>query len=93
MADLLDQETADWLKGVFIKYVYEVPNLGVLHMLMDRLASDGIKYVPIRESKIDQLTCIGLKPYNKGRVAPYFKALKLLGTDAVTDKLVAPVSQ
>jgi len=78
--ELLDEETADWLKGVFIKYVYEVSDLDRLHMLMDRLDSDGIRYVPIVESKINQLTCIGLKPYNKGRVAPYFKGLEKLGS-------------
>ncbi len=78
--ELLDEETADWIKGVFIKYVYEVSDLDRLHMLMDRLDSDGIRYVPIVESKINQLTCLGLKPYNKGRVAPYFKGLKKLGS-------------
>ncbi len=86
VSELLDQETADWLQGVFIKYVYEVADLHALQNLMDRLYHDGIKYVPIEESKINQLTCIGLKPYNKGRVAPYFKALKRLGEGEASDK-------
>ncbi len=79
VCELLDKETAEWLKGTFVKYVCEVADLNALHMLMDRLDSDGISYVPIRESKINELTCIGVKPYNKGRVAPYFKNLKMLG--------------
>lgn len=76
---LLDDDTRAWLTGTFVKYVYGVDDLPGLFALTHRLDADGIKYAPIIESKIGELTCIGLKPYNKGRVAPYFRSLKLLG--------------
>jgi peptidyl-tRNA hydrolase len=78
-AALLDDDTRAWLNGTFVKYVYEVHDLPGLLGLTQRLDADGITYASIIESKIGELTCIGLKPYNKGRVAPYFRSMKLLG--------------
>jgi peptidyl-tRNA hydrolase len=79
MDQVFDRFTKEWVLGCFVKLVYGVPSLQKLHMVMDRLDSDGIDYAKIIESKINDLTCIGLKPYDKGKVAPYFKDLQLLG--------------
>lgn len=80
IAEALDEDTAKWVTGIFRKVVVEVETEQKLRNLMERLDADGIVYAAIRESSLDgQLTCIGLKPYDKGRVAPYFKGLALLG--------------
>ena len=77
---VFDKETSSWINGIFNKIVLEVPNLQSMGKLTERLYHEGIKYSEIHESSLDgELTCIGLKPYNKGRVAPYFKNLKKLG--------------
>lgn len=76
--EALDKDSKDWLENSFVKLVYEVENLEKMYMVIDRLDSDGIEYVKIVESKINELTCIGLRPYNKGKIAPYFKDLKKL---------------
>lgn len=81
ISSLYDKDTFEWIDNTFYKCLLEIENLDKLNMLRDRLDSDGIEYIPIVESKIKELTVIGLKPYNKGRVAPYFKDLKLLGKD------------
>lgn len=79
ISSALDNETIAWLAGTFIKYVMQVRDADELGELLIRLKADGIDVVPIVESSIGQMTCLGLKPYNKGRVAPYFKNLKRLG--------------
>ena len=78
VVDIFDKDTLEWIDKTFFKIVLAVDNLDQLMMLRDRLDSDGIQYVPIVESKINDLTCIGLKPYNKGFISPYVKDLKKL---------------
>ncbi len=78
--EALDSDSGKWVSGSFRKIVLEVPSQGELLSLMDRLRSDGVHFVEIREATLgNELTCIGLRPRNKGSVAPYFKGLKLLG--------------
>lgn len=82
LENVLDKETKRWVEGSFVKLVLEVPDKSKLTEIMQRLYADGIKYEKIQESTLDgELTCIGLKPYDKGRVAPYFKGLPLLGSN------------
>lgn len=78
---VFDDDTLSWINGTFFKIVLEVPGLDEMNMLRDRLDSDGISYIPIIESNIKDLTAIGTKPYNKGRLAPYFRGLKLLSKE------------
>lgn len=81
---IVDKALYDWCIGRFTKYVYQVPHLNAMLDLCERLEQDGISFHKITEllnkdeSKVGQLTCIGLKPYDKGRVAGYFKNLHLL---------------
>lgn len=75
----LDAATWEWVNGTFVKIVLEVPGKDTLMNIMERLYGDGIEFYKIYESNLGgELTCVGLKPYNKGRVAPYFTKLKLL---------------
>ena len=80
----IDEALFDWCFGRFVKYVYEVPDLNALTDLCDRLSKGNIQFYGITElvnkdeKKVNQTTCIGLKPYDKGRIAPYFRNLQLL---------------
>jgi len=73
-----DPEFLAWIDVSFAKIILEAPT-PKLYGIMSQLFSDEIEYHPIYESTLDNtLTCIGLKPYDKERVAPYFKDLQLL---------------
>jgi len=72
-----DSEIMEWVKGTFVKIVLGVSD-GEMAELFERLYCDGIEYHKIHESVLNELTCVGIKPYSKGRVAPYFARLKLL---------------
>lgn len=77
--EIFDKETKEWINGKFNKIILQVPNKDSLLDIMELLDSDGIKYSKICEGNLDnELTCIGLKPYNKGRICPYFKKLEKL---------------
>ena len=76
--NILDKETLEWIDKTFFKIVLGVENLDKLIEIQLLLDKDGIKYCPIVESKINQLTCIGLKPYEKNDVSKYFSDLKKL---------------
>ena len=85
--DLFDNETKQWIIGRFTKIILEVPDKSSLLNITERLFADGIDFVKIEEFTLGgELTCIGLKPYNKGRVAPYFKGLSLLGSKMNKDE-------
>jgi len=76
---VFDSETLRWIEGPFNKIVLKVPSKARMLDIMERLYADGIQYEKIMESTMGgELTCIGLKPYDKGRVAPYFRGLRLL---------------
>ncbi len=77
---MLDPETRKWVNGAFRKILLEVPDKDKLIELMEELDSAGVEYSKIEESTLNgELTGIGLKPYEKDRVAKHFKDLSLLG--------------
>jgi peptidyl-tRNA hydrolase len=78
--DALDNPTKSWVDGSFTKIVLEVPGKDELLDLIGKLYADGIEFSRIEESSLgNELTCIGLNPYEKNKVSQYFQGLYLLG--------------
>lgn len=84
LTEAIDKTTKKWIDGPFNKIVVEVATKDEMMDIAERLFADGIDYSKIEESTLGgELTCIGLRPYDKGRVAPYFKKLLLLNSKPI----------
>lgn len=79
----LDDETGKWVEGSFTKIILASSKEKLVE-LMRELDNSGVQYSKIEESTLGgELTCIGLKPYEKQKVAALFKDLKLFGKNGV----------
>jgi peptidyl-tRNA hydrolase len=79
LSEALDKDTREWIEGTFTKIVLEVQGINQLQEISESLRRDSVKYCEIRESTLqNELTGIGLRPYEKSKVASYFKRLNLL---------------
>ena len=78
ICSIFDKEINGWLFYPQI-IVLETQGKDKLLDLTDRLTSDGIQFnILYQDFEKKKPLCISLKPYNKGRVAPYFRKLKKL---------------
>lgn len=72
--ECLDEDWKRWIEGRANREIIDLKDGASLNILRDRLDSNGIEYSLITESSIGpEPLAISLKPYNKGRVAPYFR--------------------
>lgn len=92
---VLDEETKAWISRTFTKIVLGVKDKAELSEVMQQLEAHGVTYSTIEESSLGgELTSIGLKPYEKERVAPLLRELPLLGSRNITvsvDERVVPL--
>ena len=76
---IFDKETMDWLSHPQVT-ILEIQSKAKLQDLADRLSSDGIRFsIVYRDFQKREPVAITFKPYNKGRVAQYFKNLRRFG--------------